>query len=83
MCRVHSDLFSGHARTTARPNFGVFAKKGSEKSEVFRLWCDNTRIHALTGFRPEYDIRRGMQATIDWFTQPHNLAKYKADIYNV
>ena len=54
-----------------------------EKSEVFRLWCDNTRIHALTGFKPEYDIRRGMQATIDWFTQPHNLAKYKADIYNV
>ena len=23
------------------------------------------------------------QATIDWFTQPQNLAKYKADIYNV
>ncbi len=54
-----------------------------EKSEVFRLWCDNTHIHELTGFKPEYDIRRGMQATVDWFTQPHNLAKYKANIYNI
>ncbi len=54
-----------------------------EKSEVFRLWCDNTLIHALTGFKPEFDIRRGLQATIDWFTEPANLAKYKADIYNV
>ena len=29
------------------------------------------------------DIRSGLQATIDWFTQPENLRKYKADIYNV
>lgn len=52
-------------------------------SEVFRLWCDNTRIRELTGFHPEYDIRRGLQATIDWFIQPSNLAKYKAGIYNL
>lgn len=54
-----------------------------EKSEVFRLWCDNTLIHSLTGFRPEVDIRAGLSKTIDWFTQPANLAKYKANIYNV
>lgn len=54
-----------------------------EKSEVFRLWCDNTKIRELTGFIPEYDIRRGLQATIDWFIRPENLAKYKANIYNV
>ena len=54
-----------------------------EKSEVFRLWCDNTRIRELTGFEPEYDIRRGLRATIDWFTRDGNLAKYKAGIYNV
>lgn len=53
------------------------------KSEVFRLWCDNTKIRELTGFEPEFDIRKGLQATIDWFTQPQNLAKYKTDIYNV
>lgn len=54
-----------------------------EKSEVFRLWCDNSLIEQLTGFKPEFGIREGMRATIDWFTQPANLAKYKSDIYNV
>jgi NAD dependent epimerase/dehydratase len=53
------------------------------KSEVHRLWCDNTKIRELTGFEPEYSIRRGLEATIEWFTKPGNLAKYKADIYNV
>lgn len=53
------------------------------KSEVFRLWCDNTKIHGLTGFEPEYSIRDGLQKTIDWLVRPDNLAKYKADIYNV
>lgn len=54
-----------------------------EKSEVFRLWGDNAKIRGLTGFEPEYDIRSGLKATIDWFTKPENLAKYKSDIYNV
>jgi NAD dependent epimerase/dehydratase len=54
-----------------------------EKSEVFRLWCDNTKINKLTGFKPEYNIREGLSKTIEWFTQPTNLAKYKTDIYNV
>lgn len=53
------------------------------KSEVFRLWCDNTKINKLTGFKPDYDIRKGLQETIDWFTQSENLKKYKAGIYNV
>jgi NAD dependent epimerase/dehydratase len=54
-----------------------------EKSEVFRLWCDNGKIRELTGFEPAYTIDDGLRATVDWFTKPENLAKYKADIYNV
>ena len=54
-----------------------------EKSEVFRLWCDNTKIQGMTGFKPSFDIRAGLQATVDWFTNPDNLRKYKADIYTV
>lgn len=53
------------------------------KSEVFRLWCDNTRIRELTDYAPQVNLREGLQATIDWFTQPRNLARYKSDIYNV
>lgn len=54
-----------------------------EKSEVLRLWCDNTKIRALTGFEPEFSIREGLQKTIEWFTVDENLAKYKATLYNV
>lgn len=54
-----------------------------EKSEVNRLWCDNTKIKELTGFKPQYSIEQGLKETIDWFKNPENLKKYKADIYNV
>ena len=54
-----------------------------DKSEVFRLWCDNTKIKKLTGFIPETDIRTGLKMTIDWFKKPENLSKYKHEIYNV
>lgn len=53
------------------------------KSEVFRLWGDNTKIRSLTGFEPMFDIRAGLQETIDWFTQTENLSKYKSHLYNV
>ena len=54
-----------------------------EKSEVFRLWCDNTKIEKLTGFKPQFDIKEGLKRTIDWITRPENLKSYKAEIYNV
>ena len=54
-----------------------------EKSEVFRLSCDNTKIEKLTGFKPQVDLREGLQKTIDWISQPEHLKKYKAEIYNV
>lgn len=54
-----------------------------EKSEVFRLWCDNTLIESITNFKPKVGIRDGLQRTIDWITKPDNLKKYKAEIYNV
>jgi len=54
-----------------------------EGSEVFRLWCDNKKIRQLTGYESEIDIRAGLKKTIDWITEPNNLKKYKAEIYNV
>jgi NAD dependent epimerase/dehydratase len=53
------------------------------KSEVLRLWCDNSKLVRLTGFKPECDIREGLRRTIEWFTDAANLQKFKADIYNV
>lgn len=54
-----------------------------EKSEVFRLWCDNTKIKNLTGFTPSYTLEEGLKETIAWFSDPLNLAKYKSNLYNI
>ncbi|HBN63611.1 MULTISPECIES: NAD-dependent 4,6-dehydratase LegB [Duncaniella] len=52
-------------------------------SEVFRLCGDNTLITSLTDWRPRYDLEAGLRDTVEWFTKPENLAKYKSGIYNV
>jgi NAD dependent epimerase/dehydratase len=52
-------------------------------SEVERLWCDNSKIFALTGFRPQVALKEGLTRTITWLREPRNLARYKAEIYNV
>jgi NAD dependent epimerase/dehydratase len=54
-----------------------------EKSEVFRLWCDNSLIKSLTGYAPTTNIDEGLKKTIEWFTSNNNIRKYKTDIYNV
>lgn len=58
-----------------------------EKSEVDRLWADNSKARNLTGWEPAYGgmegFKRGLAETVAWFTQPENLRNYKADIYNV
>jgi dTDP-glucose 4,6-dehydratase len=58
-----------------------------EKSEVNRLWAENRKARELAGWVPEYagrdGFREGLKRTIAWFTDPENLARYKADIFNV
>lgn len=53
------------------------------KSEVFRLCGDNSLITSLTDWRPQVSLEQGLKNTIEWFTDPENLARYKTDIYNV
>jgi len=53
------------------------------KSEVMRLWCDNTKIRGLTGFEPQVSLRAGLAQTIEWFQDPNHLRRYKTGIYNV
>lgn len=52
-----------------------------EKSEVNRLWADNTKIKELTDWTPNYSIDRGLEETIKWIKE--NMKYYKPDIYNV
>ena len=52
-----------------------------ENSEVEILRCDNSKILAETHWRPLYDLRKGLEETIEWIKS--NLNHYKAEIYNV
>ena len=58
-----------------------------EKSEMNRLWADNSKARELIGWQPHYGgkegLRRGLKKTVEWFTEPENLIKYKADINNI
>lgn len=51
-------------------------------SEVFRLCGDSSRLRELTGWAPEFSLEEGLRKTIEWFTRPQNLAKYKWQSYN-
>ncbi len=52
-------------------------------SEVFRLLGDHTKATQLAGYKPRVNLRDGLKETVEWFTNPANLARYKTDIYNV
>lgn len=54
-----------------------------EKSEVQRLVCDNSLIKSLTGYQPEVSLVDGLTIAFNWFSDPKNLVKYKAGIYNI
>lgn len=57
------------------------------KSEVERLWADNSKALELLGWQPNYGglngFRRGLEKTVTWFLNPANLARYRAGVYNI
>ena len=62
-------------------------RKRPGKSEVERLWADNSKAKKLMKWNPAYGgkdgFQRGLTETILWFTDKQNLGFYKADAYNV
>lgn len=53
-----------------------------EKSEVMRLQGDSRLLRKLTGWKPRYSLRQGLEETVRWFLDPANLSLYKPHIYN-
>jgi NAD dependent epimerase/dehydratase len=51
------------------------------KSEVERLFCENSKIITNTNWKPEYNLKLGLKETIDWVKI--NMNQFKTDIYNV
>ena len=58
-----------------------------DKSEVERLWADNRKAKALTGWQPAYagieGLKRGLTETIEWFKVKENLKRYKIGNYTI
>jgi nucleoside-diphosphate-sugar epimerase len=73
-----SKLMGTKARTASEEE-----RMRPEKSEVFRLRCNNQKLRAASGFKPSVPLTEGLTKTIEWFRNPENLARYKPGIYNV
>ena len=57
------------------------------KSEVDRLWADNTKAKQIFGRSPNYTgrvgLKKGLKETIKWFSDPENIKNYKTNIFNI
>jgi dTDP-glucose 4,6-dehydratase len=58
-----------------------------QNSEVERLWADNSKALKLLNWQPKYSgtlgMKKGLEETIEWFTNGENLKKYKFGRYNI
>lgn len=54
-----------------------------EKSEVMRLVSDSSRLRTLTGWTPMHSLEAGLDETIDWFSRPENLARYRTEAFTL
>lgn len=58
-----------------------------ENSEVERLHASIEKAKTVLGWQPQLrglaGFETGLQHTIEWFSNPSNLARYKADRYNL
>jgi UDP-glucose 4-epimerase len=50
-------------------------------SEVQRLVCDSSLLREATGWSATHTLDGGLRATIAWFSQPDNLARYRVHEY--
>lgn len=58
-----------------------------EKSEVERLFASYTRAEKRMGWSPSFGgedgFQKGLKKTIEWFSDPNNLARYKTNHYAI
>lgn len=52
-----------------------------ERSEVFKLICDNKKAKEIVGWEPKYNLEDGLNETIEFISR--NLYLYKTEIYNI
>lgn len=52
-----------------------------EKSEVWKLVCDNSKMVKLIDWKPEVSFEEGLDKTIEWIKT--HLNQFKPEIYNI
>jgi NAD dependent epimerase/dehydratase len=59
----------------------------SKKSEVFRLLASDTKAKKLLHWKPKYQgvagFKKGLEKTLEWFSNTENLRLYNPNIYNI
>jgi NAD dependent epimerase/dehydratase len=79
---IINDIMGAGAVATEDPN-----RIRPANSEVERLFSDNTKAKTVLGWEPEIKgldgFRVGLEKTVEWFTNPVNLAKYRPTEYTV
>ncbi len=59
----------------------------SKKSEVNRLFADNSKAKKLIKWKSEYSgisgFKKGLKKTINWFSDTKNIKNYNSKIYNI
>src|SRR5205807_3695798 len=77
--RLIADIMGKEVEVKTAP-----ARLRPDRSEVERLWADNSLANELLNWRPEYGglsgLRRGLTETIEWFKNPDNLKFYKPGV---
>jgi NAD dependent epimerase/dehydratase len=80
--RTIADIMASDAEVTEDPR-----RIRPENSEVERLYSDNSKAKRLLDWEPELvglgGFRSGLTKTIEWFSNPVNLARYRTDSYTV
>ena len=58
-----------------------------ENSEVERLFASYAKAEQQMGWTPQFGglegFKRGLAKTIEWFSDPRHLARYRTEIYNL
>lgn len=58
-------------------------RRRPDRSEVDRLISDSSAISRAVSWKPSLTLDQGLRQTIEWFSDPVNLARYKTDQYNL
>lgn len=51
------------------------------RSEVERLWCNNSKAKSLLDWTPMFSLEEGLKKTIKWISE--NITLYKTERYNI